>query len=135
MGASIVTTASSDALNNINKVKEESTKPNTTSPPPECPMHADNKDKAPTTHEQYNLNQSVSPPPECPMHAENKAKSVLSNECPIGGEKNDINMLNMVCYFKIQKSLIKIIISIKKRCHQQINYLLQINHFLCQLIV
>jgi hypothetical protein len=106
MGASMVTTASSDALNNINKVKEESTKPNTTSPPPECPMHAENKDKAPASHEQYNLNQSASPPSECPMHAENKenkAKSVLSNECPIGGEKNDINMLNMVIYFKIKK--------------------------------
>ena len=96
MGASIVTTASSDALNNINKTKEES-KP-TPTPPPECPMHADNKDKLPTSHQQKNLNQQATPPPECPMHADNKDKatSVLSAECPITGDKGDINMLNMV---------------------------------------
>lgn len=78
MGASMVTTASTDALHNINKVADESKKQN-----------------VPHPQQHQNINQS--PPPECPMHAENKSKtSSNSSECPITGEKGDINLLNMV---------------------------------------
>ena len=80
MGANLVNAASVDAINNINKPTEEIKKPDT-------PNHNMSQSSATTTQ---------TPPPECPMHAQNKNPNPGIGECPITGDKGEINMLNMV---------------------------------------
>jgi hypothetical protein len=79
MGASLVTTASADAINNISKLDEQK------------------QQQAVNPHQHIkNFTNSAEIPPECPMHAEHKKTKPAAAECPITGEKGDMNMLNMV---------------------------------------
>lgn len=91
----------------------------------------------------------IEPPSECPMHKSGQFNTInYSSECPIDKmDESEINPLNMVCrmqdFFYQSTNMLSDHIAYSLlysymdecnfRCHQEINNLLQTNHFLYRL--